>query len=178
MSKKVKQKETRRVTGRRTFLLGSGMLLVTSFLSGRLYQLQVAQNNRYKRLSDRNQFDHRVVPPRRGRLVDREMRLLAGNAESYLLHITPLYAGDVDKALAQLASLIDLNEDVIAQVIEKARKGPSFRPILIRESLTQRELSRLAIRSAYLPGVTFEKSLRRIYPQGALTGHVLSLIHI
>ena len=52
MSKKVKQKETRRVTGRRTFLLGSGMLLVTSFLSGRLYQLQVAQNNRYKRLSD------------------------------------------------------------------------------------------------------------------------------
>ena len=176
MSKKVKQKETRRVTGRRTFLLGSGMLLVTSFLSGRLYQLQVAQNNRYKRLSDRNQFDHRVVPPRRGRLFDREMRLLAGNAESYLLHITPLYAGDVDKALAQLASLIDLNEDVIVQVLEKARKGPSFRPILIRESLTQRELSRLAIRSAYLPGVTFEKSLRRIYPQGALTGHVTGYV--
>ena len=76
MSKKVKQKENRRVTGRRTFLLGSGMLLATSFLSGRLYQLQVAQNNRYKRLSDRNQFDRRVVPPRRGRLVDRQERLL------------------------------------------------------------------------------------------------------
>lgn len=176
MSKKVRQKENRRVTGRRTFLLGSGMLLVTSFLSGRLYQLQIAQNNRYKRLSDRNQFDRRVVPPRRGRLVDRRMRLLAGNAESYLLHITPLYAGDIDKALAQLASLIELNEDVVEQVREKARKGPSFRPILIRESLTQRELSRLAVRSAYLPGVTFEKSLRRIYPQGALTGHVTGYI--
>ena len=81
MSKKVKQKENRRVTGRRTFLLGSAMLLATSFLSGRLYQLQVAQNNRYKRLSDRNQFDRRVVPPRRGRLVDRQERLLAGNAD-------------------------------------------------------------------------------------------------
>jgi len=176
MSKKVRQKEHRRVTGRRTFLLGSGMLLVTSFLSGRLYQLQVAQNNRYKRLSDNNQFDMRVVPPRRGRLVDRQMRLLAGNAESYLLHITPLYAGDIDRALAQLASLIKLEEEVIETVREKARKGPSFRPILIRESLTQRELSRLAIRSAYLPGVTFEKSLRRIYPQGALTGHVTGYV--
>ena len=113
MSKKVKQKESRRVTGRRTFLLGSGMLLATSFLSGRLYQIQVAQNNRYKRLSDRNQFDRRVVPPRRGRLVDRQERLLAGNAESYLLHITPLYAGDVDKSLAQLASLIELNLSLI-----------------------------------------------------------------
>jgi len=176
MSKKVRQKEHRRVTGRRTFLLGSGMLLVTSFLSGRLYQLQVAQNNRYKRLSDNNQFDMRVVPPRRGRLVDRQMRLLAGNAESYLLHITPLYAGDIDRALAQLASLIKLEEEVIETVREKARNGPSFRPILIRESLTQRELSRLAIRSAYLPGVTFEKSLRRIYPQGALTGHVTGYV--
>ena len=176
MSRKGKQKESRRITGRRTFLLGSGMLLMTSFLAGRLYQLQVAQNNRYKRLSDRNQFDSRVVPPRRGRLVDRRMRLLAGNAESYLLHLTPLYAGDVDQALAQLASLIDLNEAVIEQVREKAKRGPSFRPILITESLTQRELSRLAVRSAYLPGVTFEKSLRRIYPQGSLTGHVTGYV--
>lgn len=176
MSRRGMQKESRRVTGRRTFLLGSGMLLMTSFLSGRLYQLQVAQNNRYKRLSDRNQFDRRVVPPRRGRLVDRKMRLLAGNAESYLLHLTPLYAGDVDQALAQLASLIDLNEAVIEQVREKAQRGPSFRPILITESLTQRELSRLAVRSAYLPGVTFEKTLRRIYPQGALTGHVTGYV--
>ncbi|MEC7236524.1 MAG: hypothetical protein VXW17_00750 [Pseudomonadota bacterium] len=105
MSRRAKQKEGRRTIGRRTLLLGSGMLLITSFLSGRLYQLQVAQNNRYKRLSDRNQFDLRIVPPRRGRLVDRKMRLLAGNAESYLLQITPLYAGDLDRALAQLASL-------------------------------------------------------------------------
>ena len=176
MNRRAKQKEGRRTIGRRTLLLGSGMLLVTSFLSGRLYQLQVAQNNRYKRLSDRNQFDLRIVPPRRGRLVDRKMRLLAGNAESYLLHITPLYAGDLDRALAQLAQLVDLAEDDLARVREAARKGPSFRPILIRESLTQRELARLAVRSAYLPGVTFEKTLRRIYPQGALTGHVTGYV--
>ena len=176
MNRKAKQKEGRRTIGRRTLLLGSGMLLVTSFLSGRLYQLQVAQSNRYKRLSDRNQFDLRIVPPRRGRLIDRKMRLLAGNAESYLLHITPLYAGDVDRALAQLGQLVDLTEDDVARVRETARKEPSFRPILIRESLTQRELARLAVRSAYLPGVTFEKTLRRIYPQGALTGHVTGYV--
>ncbi|MEC7211580.1 MAG: penicillin-binding transpeptidase domain-containing protein [Pseudomonadota bacterium] len=176
MSRRAKQKEGRRTIGRRTLLLGSGMLLITSFLSGRLYQLQVAQNNRYKRLSDRNQFDLRIVPPRRGRLVDRKMRLLAGNAESYLLQITPLYAGDLDRALAQLGQLVDLTEDDLARVHETARKGPSFRPILIRESLTQRELARLAVRSAYLPGVTFEKTLRRIYPQGALTGHVTGYV--
>ena len=40
MNRKAKQKEGRRTIGRRTLLLGSGMILVTSFLSGRLYQLQ------------------------------------------------------------------------------------------------------------------------------------------
>ena len=157
-------------------VLATGMLLVTSFLSGRLYQLQVAQSNRYKRLSDRNQFDKRVVAPKRGRLVDRANRLLAGNAESYRLQITPLYAGNLKAALAQLGTIVELSDEVIAEVLQKASEQPSFRPILIRESLTQRELARLAIRSAYLPGVGFEKSLRRIYPQGTLTAHVTGYV--
>ena len=176
MNKKVQQKENRRVIGRRTMVLATGMVLVTSFLSGRLYQLQVAQSNRYKRLSDRNQFDKRVVAPKRGRLVDRANRLLAGNAESYRLQITPLYAGNLKAALAQLGTIVQLSDEVIAEVLQKASEQPSFRPILIRESLTQRELARLAIRSAYLPGVGFEKSLRRIYPQGALTAHVTGYV--
>ena len=105
INKKVQHKENRRIVARRTMVLGTGMLLVTSFLSGRLYQLQVAQNKRYKRLSDRNQFDQRVVAPQRGRLVDRANRLLAGNAESYRLHITPLYAGDRNLRWRSLAPL-------------------------------------------------------------------------
>ena len=176
MSRKEKQKENRRVIARRTFLLGSGMVLISSFLSGRLYQLQVAQNRRYQRLSDRNQYDMRIVPPRRGRLIDRERRLLAGNAESYRLNITPLYAGDLEQALAQLASLVEISDENAEIVRQTARKQPSFRPILVRESLTQRELARLAIRSAYLSGVSFERTLRRIYPQGALTGHVTGYV--
>ena len=117
MNKKVQQKENRRVIGRRTMVLATGMVLVTSFLSGRLYQLQVAQSNRYKRLSDRNQFDKRVVAPKRGRLVDRANRLLAGNAESYRLQITPLYAGNLKVALAQLGTIVELSDEVIAEVL-------------------------------------------------------------
>ena len=59
--------------------------LLTGLLAGRVYQIQVAQSSRYQGLSDRNQFDTRVVSPRRGRLYDRNMRLLAGNAESFQL---------------------------------------------------------------------------------------------
>ena len=63
-------KDLRRTMSRRGLLLTGGSVLFTSFLVGRLYQIQVSQNNRYRRLSDRNQFDMRIVPPVRGRLFD------------------------------------------------------------------------------------------------------------
>lgn len=176
MNKKVKEKGFRRTMSRRSLVLGGAQLLLMSFLGGRLYQLQIAQNNRYQRLSDRNQFDMRVVTPQRGRVFDRKMRLLAGNAESYELQVTPLHAKNLPNVLAHLADIVDLPESDQLAVMETARKQAKFRPITVRSDLTQRELSRLAIRSAYLPGVTFKKRLRRIYPQGALTGHITGYV--
>ena len=67
MNKKAREKEFRRVMTRRSLLLGGMQLGIASFLGLRLYQLQVAQNSRYSRLSDRNQFDVKIVAPQRGR---------------------------------------------------------------------------------------------------------------
>ena len=61
-------------------------------------------------------------------------------------------------------------------IIAAAKKGPSFRDIVIREDLSQRELARLAVRSPFLIGVSFGKSLRRIYPQGSLTSHITGYV--
>ena len=57
-----------------------------------------------------------------------------------------------------------------------ARKGPSFRDIIVRDDLSQRELARLAVRSPLFGGVSFGKSLRRIYPQGSLACHITGYV--
>ncbi len=173
---KNKKKDLRRMMNRRGFLLAGGQLLLTSILAGRLYQLQVAQNNRYQRLSDRNQFDMRIVSPTRGRLFDHKMRLLAGNAESFQLRITPLYTDNIELTLSKILQVVELTPRQIKNVLEAVKKGPSFRDIVIRDDLSQRELARLAVRSAILVGVTFGKSLRRIYPQGTLASHVTGYV--
>ena len=171
-----KTKDLRRTMNRRGLLLSGGSILFTSFLVSRLYQLQVAQNSRYSRLSDRNQYDLRIVPPVRGRLFDIKNRLLAGNAESFLLYLTPLYVDDIEKTLATLAKIVDLSDELKRDVVVAARKGPSFRDIIIRDDLSQRELARLAVRSALLSGVSFGKSLRRIYPQGSIACHITGYV--
>ena len=107
---RAKTKDLRRTMSRRGLLLAGGSALLTGLLGTRLFQLQVAQNNRYQRLSDRNQFDVRIVAPIRGRLFDRKMRLLAGNAESFELYITPLYVKDLQQTLAALGQVIELTD--------------------------------------------------------------------
>ena len=157
-----KEKDLRRVMSRRGFILAGATVSMTGFLAARLYYLQVAQTSRYRRLSDRNQFDVRVVPPVRGRLFDRKMRLVAGNAESFELRITPLYADDLKETLKLLATIVDLPEFRQKYVLDMAKTLPSFREIMVRDDLSQRELARLAVRSALLPRFSFGKSLRRI----------------
>ena len=173
---RAKERDFRRSISRRGAIIGIGQLLLTGFLGGRLYQLQVTQSRRYKRLSDKNQFDLRVVAPPRGRIYDNKMRLIAGNAESFQLRMTPMHVNDMVGTLRSLSKVIDLPESVQNSVLKTAKKEPSFRELIVRRNLTQRELARLAIRSAYFPGVSFEKSLRRIYPQGALTCHITGYV--
>ena len=108
---------------RRSLLLGGMQLGIASFLGLRLYQLQVAQNSQYRRLSDRNQFDVKIVAPQRGRVFDRKMRLLAGNAESYQLRVTPLHAKDLPQVLEDLSTIIELKPQERQKVIAAAAKS-------------------------------------------------------
>ena len=54
-------------------------------ISWRLFDLQMIENQKYEKLSDDNQFNYHVVPPERGQILDREMRLLAGNMDGFSL---------------------------------------------------------------------------------------------
>ncbi|MGC6485449.1 MAG: penicillin-binding protein 2, partial [Candidatus Puniceispirillales bacterium] len=162
---------------RRAFFLGGVQAALIGGIAARLYYLQVVQGSQYTKLSDRNKYDFRIIPPSRGRLYDAEGRLLAGNAEAYELSIIPDYAGDVPKVLDVLSSLIELTDEEIAQVLEEASDQPSFLPVPIRSDLTQREVSRLVVRSPELPGVNFDRIQKRIYPQGMIAGHLTGYVN-
>ena len=110
-------------------------------------------------------FWYVVMPPSRGRIFDTKGRLLAGNAEAYALNIVPKLTSD----LYLPSELVTLDDDLIAELMERAESQPSFLPLTIRDDLTQREVARVVVRTQ-LPGVSFDRIEKRIYPQGLLTG--------
>ena len=174
LSKRIKHYE--QLLSRRSMILGGIQLALAAGLTGRLFYLQVKEGRHYRRLAENNQFDYHLVPPSRGRIYDAQGRLLAGNAEAYVLSVTPRYTHDLEAVLHALARLIKLDDATQRDLLDLAQSQPAFVPITIRDDLTQREVARVVVRAVDLPGVSFDKVERRVYPQGVLTSHLIGYV--
>ena len=176
MKKRKEQKELSSIMTRRMLMVGGGQLVLGALVVGRLYQLQISQTDNYRRLSDRNQFDKRLVQAPRGRLLDVRNRLLAGNSEVFELRMLPSRISDMKRWLNSVGKIVRLRPDEIENILKTISDQPDFLEVTVRSNLTQRELSKLAVLSPILEGVSFRKGFRRIYPQGWMAAHITGYV--
>jgi penicillin-binding protein 2 len=161
---------------RRTLLLGAGQLAVFGVLAGRLYYLQVVAADQYALLADENRINHRLLPPARGAVLDRNGVALAHNRPTYRVLVIREQAKDVAATLAAVGRLIPLTPERIAEVMAEAKRRRAFVPITIRDDLAWSEVSRIAVHAPELPGVALDSGLLRDYPMGEVTAHVLGYV--
>ena len=91
--------ERQEVVSRRTVLLGGGISLLFAGIGTRLYQLQIAEYQKYLDLAQNNQFNKRILTPLRGEIVDRFGEPLASNRQNFRLLLVPEQARDVDAVI-------------------------------------------------------------------------------
>jgi penicillin-binding protein 2 len=161
---------------RRAFLMGglagAGLLA----LSGRLMQLQLVQGTRYQNLSAANQFNFRLVPPPRGRVVDRYGVELAGNRPNFRLLIAKDEVSDPNATLDLISELIPIDDQRRKQVLRDLVNSPRFVPVSVADDLTWDEFSRINVRAPELPGVTADMGDARVYPFGGAFAHVIGYV--
>jgi penicillin-binding protein 2 len=154
------------------------LLLVVLAFSGaivaRLSWLQLAHGADYRAMADENRI--RLIPrdPVRGRLLDRNGRVLATNRLTYKLYLQPRLVSDgVWPGLRdRLASLLTLPA---AQLERQRRQGDNaegFR-IALAGPLTPEQVLRFREQAASLPGVEVAADVLRAYPGGRLAAHVM-----
>ena len=173
MKNKGQKKLERTVTRRFIFLsLLKGSIIGT--IGWRLFDLQLVENRKYEKLSDENQFNYRIIPPERGRILDRKMRLLAGNMDGFSLVLNWNKYLNVHQIIKKISNIIILNEKDIINFFNKIRyqKNNFSKKILITKNLSQKDVSKLAVRSIDFPEISFSMSKRRVYPQGIIAGHI------
>ena len=155
--------------GRNRLIVTAGLFLLAFVVVGlRLVDLTVlsgagegASRPRAQRATDA------VV--RRADIADRNAVLLATSLPTVSLYAKPNEIIDADEAAAKLAKVMrDSNQTELRTRLSGER---SF--IYLRRHLTPRQQQE--INDLGIPGLYFEDSERRVYPQGSLVSHVVGL---
>ncbi len=165
----------RRIT-RRGMLLGGAMVAFSGALGLRMRFLQVEQADQFRLLADENRINVRLIPPARGRIFDREGRILAENTPSYRINIVREEAGDVEQTIARLARLIELDPAELERALRDLRELRGDTPVTVADRVSWEELTRVAVNAPALPGVTPEVGLTRRYPYHRHMAHVLGYV--
>lgn len=176
MLQKNEDNERHRAFSRRALLLGGGQALLLTGLAGRMYYLQVVEADRYKTLAEDNRINLRLLPPPRGRILDRFGYALASNRQNFRVVLVREQAGDVKQVLDALSQLMKLDEHDYKRVLREASRKRGFVPVTVRENLSWDEVSRVEVNGPELPGVSIEMGQIRDYPFAASMSHVLGYV--
>jgi len=161
---------------RRALLIGGGQAALFAVLAGRMYYLQVVEAERYAMLAEDNRINLRLLPPPRGRIVDRYGVPLAVNQQNYRVVLVREQARDVQRTLESLAEVIRLPEEDLERILRDAKRKRAFVPVSVRDYLSWQEVSRIEVNAPDLPGVNVEVGETGNYPFGESMTHVLGYV--
>lgn len=165
---------------RRALLLSGGMLAMFAALGSRMHSLSVTDGDQYRLLAEENRVSIRLLPPARGRILDRKGKLVAGNEQNYRVVITKEGArkadGGIDAVLERLRLLIPIPPADLAEAKIELERQRAFVQVAVAERLSWKDFSKVAVNSPSLPGVSPEVGLSRTYPLDSDFAHVIGYV--
>ncbi|MBF0165106.1 MAG: penicillin-binding protein 2 [Magnetococcales bacterium] len=161
---------------RRLLLVGGGLGLGFFFLGARLFHLQVMRGGEYRTLAEDNRISLKPISAQRGRIFDRENRLLVENSPDYEVVVIPELSGSLRMLLKRLSRYIELSEEEIKHLLQMARKQRSFLPLRVKSHLTWEQVGSIEVRIHEFPGVDLQSQSVRSYPFDALACHILGYL--
>ncbi len=170
--------QQRELTVFRNRLMLAGLLIVVAFaiLLGRFTWLQVVQREYYHTLAEANRISVVPVVPNRGLILDRNGAVLAANYSAYTLEITPSKVANVERAIDELSTLIDVAPRDRRRFRKLQEESKNFESLPIRTRLTEEEVARFAVNRYRFPGFEIKARLFRSYPQGEIASHAIGYI--
>ena len=154
-----------------------GMIVISLFAAmyARLWYLQVVAAPESERAVIINQV--RFVPEEaaRGRILDRQGRIIVDNRVSQAVTVNRVkFKNDVD-TVTRLAALLGLPPAVLVNRMNDQRFSP-YKPVPVAEDVPEEVIVYLAEHRDEFPGVEAEQLTERSYPNGNLAAHVLGYV--
>jgi len=139
----------------------------------RLWQLQILQGDKYRKLSEANRLRIVNIPAPRGIIFDRNHIPLVKNSAYYFASVVP---GEFDRTnISPLAHLLKMPAEEVQARLNTPGSSPLV-PVRLKHGLSFSEIAHIEARKSDFPGLMIEAEVSREYPFGELGAHLIGYL--
>ncbi len=152
------------------------ILAIFLILAYGLWRLQVVQSDFYASLAEKNRVRNVPILAPRGKIFDREGRIIVDNYPSF----TALLLRDSSRDLTADADLIaqglHLDPKDVKDRIRHFAAMPQYQPIYLKDDITPDELAFVESHRNELPELDTIMAHRRLYPRHGFMAHLIGYV--
>lgn len=170
--------EDRRRLAARLTVLRVTVLTVFGLLAAGFWFLQVVQHARFEEMAENNHQRTLTLRAPRGVIFDRTGRVLVENRGAFNISIVREHTKDLDRTIRVLAAVTGLEERAVRDEVERHRREPAYRPIVIIQDATLAQVAAVTARRLdfELPDVVVQQVPTREYPDRAMAAHLIGYV--
>jgi len=147
-------------------IVGMLALLLLGF-----WKLQVIDSDKYGVMAERNRVRSIPIIAPRGRMLDRDGRVLVDNYPSFSVLLLRDDQEQVDKNLPAIAEGLGLSLDDLKEQLDNTKALPKFQPIVIKPEATPADVAFIESHRADIPLLEMLMVHRRRYLPGGFMAH-------
>jgi penicillin-binding protein 2 len=171
------QREELEVLRWRTSFIGYLAFAVLGVLLFGFWNAQIVQFDYYQQRAEQNRIREIPLVAPRGKIYDREHRIIADNRPSYnIILIRENSPHTLEQTAAMLSSGISMTKEEVMERIDRRRRDPKFRPIVLKEDVSVADIAYVKAHRYELPEISVEFQPRRRYVEGELAAHALGYV--
>jgi cell division protein FtsI/penicillin-binding protein 2 len=129
----------------------------------KLFQLQILSGKRYFRLAEANRIRKVYTPAPRGRIYDRNKKIIADSRPSFAISVIPLEADS--QTIINLSNFAQIDYEGIRQLFDNIAYLRT--PIKVKRNIDMPTVLKLEENSKSLAGISVEIEPIRTYPDGS-----------
>ncbi len=150
-----------------------GILLV--LVSG-LWRLQVVGKDNYRALAEANRIRKVPILAPRGKLLDREGRLIVDNYPSVSCFLVREQGRDLSADLPMIAKGLHMTVDQLEAITRRYRITAKFEPIPLKQDITPDEQEFIEAHRDQFPELETIDEQRRLYPRDGFAAHLIGYV--
>jgi penicillin-binding protein 2 len=152
------------------------ILVIFLILAYGLWRLQVMQSDFYVGLAEKNRIRNVPILAPRGKILDREGRIIVDNYPSFSALLLRDSSRDLNADADLIAQGLHLEPNEVRERIRHFASMPQYQPIFLKEDITPDELAFIEAHKNELPELDTIMAHRRLYPRNGFIAHLIGYV--